>query len=296
MNGPITKAIIPIAGLATRFLPLSKAVSKELLPVGTKPMLQYVLEELKAAGVNTIVFVVGQNKKMVSDFLRRMPQVEKVLEEKKHQDLLSEFQSLEKLLEGMSFSFVSVPKPLGDGHAVLQARKFIGEEACFVAYPGDIIQSQHPCALQLAQVFTTSQKPVVALSRIPKERVSAYGVVGVEKIATRFWKIKKIVEKPAPEQSPSDLAIAGRWILNPEVFEYLRKAKPNKHGEIVLNEVLGEMVKEGKIVYGYEFEGTWWECGDRIQWLRSHIAFALSHPELGPQLQKFLKEEKLVYH
>ena len=294
MNGLITKAIIPIAGLATRFLPLSKAVSKELLPVGTKPMLQYALEELKAAGVNTVVFVVGENKKMVSDFLKRAPHLEKILEERKYQDLLAEFRALEKLLEGMSFTFVSAPKPLGDGHAVLQARKFIGEEACFVAYPDDIIRSKTPCSSQLSQAFKTSQKSVVALCRMPKEQISSYGVVGAEKIATRFWKIKKIVEKPAPEQAPSDLAMAGRWILSPEVFEYLRKAKPNKKGEIVLNEVLGEMVKEGKIVYGYEFEGEWLECGDRAKWLRSHLALALSHPELGPQLSKFLKEEKLI--
>src|SRR3989338_8819318 len=130
MNGLITNAIIPIAGLATRFLPLSKAVSKELLPVGTKHMLQYALEELKEAGVNTVVFVVGEDKKMVSDFLKRGPHLEKILEERKYQDLLAEFRALEKLLEGMSFTFVSAPKPLGDGHAVLQARKFIGEEAC----------------------------------------------------------------------------------------------------------------------------------------------------------------------
>ncbi len=293
MNGLITKAIIPIAGLATRFLPLSKAISKELLPVATKPMLQYALEELRAAGVDTVVFVVGQNKKAVSDFLHRAPQLEKILEERKYQDLLSEFQSLEKLLEGMSFSFVS-DSPLGDGHAVLQARKLIGEEACFVVYPDDIIQSKVPCASQLSQVFKTSQKSVVALCRIPKERISSYGVVGAEKIATRFWKIKKIVEKPQQEQAPSDLAMVGRWIVVPEVFEYLRKAKPNKKGEIVLNEVLGEMVKEGKIVYGYEFEGTWSECGDRAKWLRSHLTLSLQHPALGPQLLKFLKEEKFI--
>ena len=293
MNGLITKAIIPIAGLATRFLPLSKAISKELLPVGTKPMLQYALEELKAAGVNTIVFVVGQNKKMVSDFLRRAPQLEKILEEKKYEDLLSEFKALEKLLEGMSFSFVSAP-PLGDGHAVLQARKFIGEEACFVVYPDDIIQSKYPCVLQLEQMFKTSQKPVVALSRISKQSISSYGVVGAEKIATRFWKIQKIIEKPEAQSAPSDLAMAGRWVLTPEVFDYLKRAKPNKRGEIVLNEVLGEMIKEGKMIYGYEFEGTWWECGDRVKWLRSHLALSLQHPALGPQLQKFLKEEKFT--
>jgi UTP--glucose-1-phosphate uridylyltransferase len=295
MNESITKAIVPIAGLATRFLPLSKALSKELFPVGTKPMLQYAIEELKAAGVNTICFVVGQNnKKPVADFLRKAPQLEKILEEKKYEDLLLEFRALEKLLEDMSFSFVQALKPLGDGHAILQARKFIGEEACFVVYPDDIIQAKHPCSEQLAQVFKTAQKPVVALSRIPKERISSYGVVRAEKIATRFWKIQNIVEKPEAQSAPSDLAMVGRWVLTPEVFDYLKKAKPNKKGEIILNEVLGEMTKGGKMIYGYEFEGTWWECGDRSKWLRSHLAFLLSHPSLGPQLQKFVKEEKLV--
>jgi UTP--glucose-1-phosphate uridylyltransferase len=295
MNELITKAIIPIAGLATRFLPLSKVVSKELLPVGTKPMLQYALEELKAAGVNTICFVVGQNnKKPVTDFLRRAPQLEKILEEKKYEDLLSEFRALEKLLEGISFSFVQALNLLGDGHAILQARKLIGEEACFVVFPDDIIQSKHPCSDQLSQIFKTSLKPVVALSRVPKERISAYGVVGAEKIATRFWKIQNIVEKPEVQSAPSDLAIVGRYVITPEVFDYLKKAKPNKKGEIVLGEVLGEMLKEGMMIYGYEFEGTWWECGDRAKWLRSHLAFSLRDPLLGPQLLKFLKEEKLA--
>jgi len=258
-------------------------------------MLQYALEELKAAGVNTICFVVGQNnKKPVSDFLRKAPQLEKILEEKKYESILIEFKALEKLLEGMSFSFVSAPNPLGDGHAILQARKLIGEEACFVAFPDDIIQSKYPCALQLAQMFKTSQKPVVALSRIPKDRISSYGVVGAEKIATRFWKIQKIVEKPEVQSAPSDLAMVVRCVMTPEIFEYLKKAKLNKRGEVVLNEVLGEMTKEGMMIYGYEFEGTWWECGDRAKWLRSHLAFSLRHPELGAQLQKFLKEEKFT--
>lgn len=258
-------------------------------------MLQYAIEELKAAGVNTICFIVSQNnKKPVADFLRKAPQLEKILEEKKYEDLLLEFRALEKLLEGMSFSFVQALKPLGDGHAILQARKFIGQEACFVAYPDDIIQAKSPCLRQLVQVFKTAQKPVVALSRIPKERISSYGVVRAEKIATRFWKIQNIVEKPEAQSAPSDLAMVGRWVLTPEVFDYLKKTKPNKKGEILLNEVLGEMTKGGKMIYGYEFEGTWWECGDRSKWLRSHLAFLLSHPGLGPQLQKFVKEEKLV--
>jgi len=151
----ITKAIIPLAGLATRHLPLSKVVSKEFLPLGDKPLIQYILEEVRAAGVQEVVFVVNHSKKIVSDYFKKSPQLEKILEEKKADQLLEELRAAEKLGEGISFSYV-VDKPLGDGHAVLQARKIVGEEPCFVLYPDDIIEAKIPCALQLAQVFRTS--------------------------------------------------------------------------------------------------------------------------------------------
>jgi len=289
--GNITKAVIPIAGLATRFLPLSKAIPKELLPVGTKPMLQYALEELKAAGVHDVIFVVNSNKKQVADYLKRSLQLEKLLADRNQTALLKETEGLQRILDSFSFTFVSVQKPLGDGHALLQAKKFVGQDPCFVVYPDDIIEANVSGCLQLAQVFKTSLKPVTALFQLEKERVFAYGVVVGEKIASRLWKIKKIVEKPQGEP-PSNLVTIGRRIITPEVFGYLKKTKPNKKGEVILAEAMGEMVKDGKIVYGYEIEGRWWEAGTKADWLKTHLYYSLKDPEMGKELQQFLKQEK----
>jgi len=289
--GDITKAIVPIAGLATRFLPLSKALPKELLPVGLKPMVLYALEELKAAGVKQVIFVVNNNKKQIADYIRRSPQLEKLLTDRKQEELLQEVQELHKVLEGFSFSFVQ-DKPLGDGHAILQAKKLIGQEPCFVLYPDDIIEATIPACVQIAHVFKTSQKPVTALARLPKEHLSSYGIVDVEKIAQRLFKVKKIIEKPQGE-APSDLAIVGRRVITPEVFEYLKKSKPNKNGEIVLSEILGDMVRDGKAVYGYELEGKWWEAGNKENWLKTHLHYSLKDPKIGKALMQFLKEEEI---
>lgn len=290
----ITKAIIPLAGLATRHLPLSKVVPKEFLPLADKPLLHYILEEVREAGVTEVIFVVNANKKVVADYFRKSPQLEKVLEEKKREDLLELLSETEKLVHGITISYVS-DKPLGDGHAVLQARKLVGEEPCFVIYPDDIIEANVPCASQLAQVFRTAEKPIVGLFELPKEKLSSYGVVVPEKIANRLYKIKEIIEKPAAaENAPSRLVIIGRCIVTPEVFDYLKKARPNKKGEISLSETFGQMVKDGKIIYGYQCEGRWWECGNKEDWLKSFVHFAANHPQFGKEIRKFIKEEKLI--
>lgn len=289
----IKKVIIPVAGNGVRLLPLSKIIPKEFLALADKPLIQYVLEEIKSSGVEEVILVVRTQKRLYADYVRRSPQMEKLLEESKREDLLEDMRELEKLCDGLSFSYV-VDKPLGDGHAVLQARKLVGDEPCLVLYPDDIMQAKIPWAMQLTQVFRTSEKPVVGLSRVPLEKVSSYGVVGVEKIANRLHKLKKIVEKPSVDSAPSDLVITGRSILTPEVFEYLKKARPNKRGEISLTETLGEMVKDGKIVYGYECEGRWWQCGSKEEWLKSFVYFAANHPKFGKEVRSFLKEEKLV--
>jgi len=249
----IKKAIIPLAGLSTRHVPLSKILPKEFLPLGDKPLIQYILEEVKASGVEEVVFVVGSNKKMIADYFKKSPQLEKALEERQQDALLENLKEIEKLAHGISFSYV-VDKPLGDGHAVLQARKLIGEDPCFVLFCDDIIEAKVPCSVQLAQVFRTSEKPVVGLFQVPREKLSSYGIVEGEKIASRLYKIKKIVEKPSIESAPSSFAIVGRYVLTAEVFEYLKKAKPNKKGEVSLTETFGQMVKDGKIIYGYECE------------------------------------------
>jgi len=273
----IKKAVIPIAGLGTRFLPLSKVLPKELWPLVDRPVIQYIVEEIKASGISQIIFVISPEKRVVLDYFKKYyfqksPKLEENLKEKNKISLLGELQKLEELCRDISFSYVFQKKPLGDGHAILQATKIIGEEPCAVLYADDIVDSKTPCLLQLAKVFKTCQNPVIALYRLEKEKLSSYGVVGVEKIANRLYKIKKIVEKPLPgEVPPSDLAIVGKYILTPEVFDYLRKAKPGEKGEILLSKILAEMIKDGKIIYGYEFEGKWLECGSKLSWLESNL-------------------------
>ena len=290
----IRKAIIPVAGLGTRFLPLSKVVPKEFFPLVGKPLIQYAIEEAKASGVEEIIFVVNSNKKILTDYFKKSPKLEKILQEANKEDLLEELKTIDKLSAGMTFSFVTQREQAGDGHAVLQAKRLIGNEPCFMLYPDDIIEAPTPALSQIAQVFRTSEKPVISLVHVEEERLPTLGVVNSEKIARRLHKVKDIVEKPAPNEIPSDLAVVGRHVLTPEVFTYLKKARPNKRGEVSLTEALGEMVKDGKVVYGYEIEGRWWDCGSVEGWLKSQLYFALNHSENGEDLKQFIKDEKLI--
>jgi len=295
----IKKAIIPIAGLGTRFLPLSKVLPKELWPLVDKPVIQYIVEEVKLSGISEIIFVISPEKKVVFDYfqkyyLKRSPKLEKNLKKKNKISFLEELKKLEELSQNLSFSFVFQKKPLGDGHAILQARNLINEGEPFaVLFGDDIVASKIPCLLQLIKIFKTCQKPVIALQKVPKEKVCFYGIGGVEKIANRLYKIKKIVEKPSIEEAPSDLAIVGKYILTSEIFDYFKKTPSLKSEEIILAKVLDEMAKNGKIIYGYEFEGEWLECGNKFDWLKSHFYLSLKHPEHGQKLKDFLKEIKL---
>ncbi len=287
----IRKAIIPLAGLATRFLPLSKVVPKELWPLVDAPIIQYIIAEAKESGIKEIIFVLKPENRRVLDYLKPSPKIEKILKEKKREDILFEVKNLEELCKNISFSYVFQKKPLGDGHAILQAAKLIGEESVACMFGDDIIDSRIPGVSQLAKVFKTCQKPIVGLYCPSKEKIPCYGIVGIEKIANRLYKIKKIIEKPSLEQAPSNLAIVGRYILTPEVFDYLKKAKPSRKGEIILAEVFNnQMLRDGKVIYGYEFEGEWLECGDKLRWLKSNLYLSLKHPKYGPELKEYLKQ------
>lgn len=293
----IKKAILPIAGLGTRFLPLSKVFPKEVWPLVDKPVLQYIIEEAKQSGISEIIFVISPEKKIVVDYfqkyyLQKSPKLEKKLKEQGKVNLLEELKNLEGLCQGLSFSFVFQKKPLGDGHAILQAKDLAGGEPVAVLFGDDIVESKTPCLSQLIKIFKTAQKPVVALSQVPKEKISSYGIVEVEKITSRLYKIKKIVEKPTIDKAPSDLAIVGKYILTPEVFDYLKKAKPSNKGEIILAEVFDEMIKDGKVIYGYQFEGNWLECGTKEGWLECHFYLTLKHPQYGLKLKEVLKKIK----
>jgi len=291
MQNQIKKAIIPIAGLGVRFLPLSKSIPKELWPVIDIPMLQYVIEEAKVSGIEEIIFVTSLDKKIVLDYFKETPHIEKILKERKKDGILKTFREFQDSLKDISFSSVLQKKPLGDGHAVLQAAKLVGNEPCAVLFADDIVDSETPCLVQMSKVFKTCQKPVLSLYQLPQEKLYLYGIVKVEKIANRLFKIKKIIEKPSPEEAPSNLAIVGKYILTPEVFDYLKKTTPDKTGEIRLAGAFDRMVKDGKMIYGYEFEGRWLECGNKLDWLKTHLYLSLKHPQFGPELRKFLKSQ-----
>jgi len=286
----VKKAIIPMAGLATRFLPLSKIVPKELWPLVDKPMVQYIIEEAKNSGIKEIIFVIKPKEKAIFNYLKPSSKIEKELKEKKKDKILEEVKILEEDLKDISFSFVYQKKAMGDGHAVLQAQKKVKNEAIACLFADDIVFSQVPCISQLEKVFRTCQKPVMALSRQAKDRLHFYGVVDVEKIANRFYKIKDIIEKPETGKAPSELAVVGKYILTPEFFDYLKKAKPTFRGEIILANTFEKMLKDGKLIYGYEFEGKWLECGNKLEWLKSNIYLGLKHPQFGSELKNFLKE------
>ena len=288
----IKKAIIPSAGLGTRFLPLTKAVSKELLPLVEKPLIHYAVQEAKASGILKIIFVLSENKKNILNYFKKDLKLQNLLKERNQKELLEKLEEFYAEYQGISFSGVFQLLPKGDGDAVLKARRQIGKESFAVLFPDDVWECKTPPTLQLKKIFLTSQKPVIGLKKIEKEKVSSYGVVMAERIATRIYKIKDIVEKPPIEEAPSDLVVTGRYMFSPDIFNYLTKTPPNKKGEIILAEALKLMIKDGKIVYGYELEGEWLECGRPEEWLKTNLYLTLKHPEYGPMLREWLKKIK----
>jgi len=286
----VKKAVIPIAGLGTRFLPLTKAVPKEFLPLVDKPVLQYIIEEALASGIKEIIFVNRPEKKGILKYFEPNKNLIKTLKKRKKESILKELKRLDNISKNISFKQVFQRKPLGDGHALLQAKSLIGKTACAVAWADDIVESKTPCFLQLIRVFQKYRRPVIALSRIPKESFSSYGLVAGKKIGPRTYRLTKIIEKPQVKEAPSNLAIVGRYVLNPEIFDFLSKARSNKKGEISMSDILAEKIREGKEILGYEFEGKWLECGNKLAYLKSNLYLSLKHPQFGKELKKFLKK------
>lgn len=285
------KVILPIAGLGTRFLPLSKELPKEFWPLADLPVIQYIVEEAVSAGAKEICFVISSDKKMIVDYFNDSPKIRVVLRERSKVNLIKELDLFKQKFEDINFSYVFQKNPLGDGHAIYRAKEEVGEDSCGVLFGDDVVHHKISCLEQLNRVFKTCKKPVIAIRRVPEEMISSYGILEVEKIANRFYKIKKIVEKPNLKDAPSDFAIVGKYILTPLVFDYLGSAKkPAKGKEIILADAFQRMINDGKTIYGYEFEGDWLECGNKINWMKSHLFLSLKHPKFGPVLKKYLKE------
>jgi len=266
----IKKAIIPVAGKGTRFLPLSKIIAKELWPLVDKPALQYILEEAVSSGIKELIFVNRPGKEIFLDYFKEQLK-----------------------LSNVSFSQACQKQQLGDGHAVLQAKRLVKKEPCLVLFGDDIIDAKTPCSLQLAKVFGKYRKPVIALHKLPKEKLSSYGVVKVEKVGSRLYKIKGIEEKPAINKAPSNLAIVGKYVIDSDVFSFLANTPSKAKNEIRLAGAFNEMIKKGMTIYGYEFEGKWLECGNKSAYLKSNLYLSLKHPKFKKELKQFLKEENL---
>jgi UTP--glucose-1-phosphate uridylyltransferase len=291
-NLEVKKAIIPLAGLGTRFLPLSRVLTKEFLPLADKPTIQYIVQEMKDSGIKEIIFVIGPNQKAILNYFQKAPELEKILKARKKDSILKELKDFSDMFKGIKMSFVIQKNPGGDGHAILQANKNLKNEPVANSFGDDVIFSDVPATLQLINIFKTCNAPVIGLKRLPKDKIPAYGTVQVEKIASNLYKVKKIIEKPEPSQILSDLVVLGRHILTPDVFEYLKKAKPSAKGEIILAEVLARMLDDGKIIYGYELRGEWLECGDKLKWLKSFFYVCLNDQRYREELKQYIKTIK----
>src|SRR3989338_626193 len=283
----INKVIIPVAGLGTRFLPATKAQPKEMLPLLDKPVIQPLVEEAAAAGISDVIFVTGRNKRAIEDHFDFSPELESVLLANGRQDTFKAVREISRLAR---FFYVRQNSPRGIGDAVLQARPLIDRETVAVMSGDDVIDTglAAPALKQLLKIHDRYQAPVVALVRVPPKIVSQYGVVAGTAVAPRVWKITGMVEKPASGRAPSNLAIVVKYILTPPIFDCLEKIKPAANGEIFLTPAIDVFIKNGGEFYGYEVQGTWYDCGSKIGLLKATVDLVLRHPELKTAFRKYL--------
>ena len=275
------------AGLGTRFLPATKAQPKEMLPLVDKPIIQYVIEEAVAAGLTRIILVTGRGKNAIEDHFDVSYELEKLLDERGKTDLLEQVRAVSNMI---NVSYVRQGEQLGLGHAVLMARDLVGDEPFAVMLGDDIIDSAVPCMKQMIEVFERHGGPVIAVQQVPKSEISAYGVIDgiAEGDSGRVYRVRDMVEKPSAEDAPSDLAIIGRYILTPDIFETLEKTPRDKGGEIQLTNGL-RALKEKRAVYGYRFDGVRHDAGNKLGFLKATVEFALKRPDLGGPFREYLK-------
>jgi UTP--glucose-1-phosphate uridylyltransferase len=290
MPGRVRKAVFPAAGLGTRFLPATKAQPKEMLPLVDKPIIQYVIEEAVAAGLTNIIIVTGRGKNAIEDHFDVSYELERLLQERGKTDLLEQVRAVSNMI---NVSYVRQGEALGLGHAVLVARDLVGDEPFAVMLGDDIIDNPVPCMKQMVDVFDRYQGPVVAVHQVPRDEISAYGVIDGEATDNeRVYRIRDLVEKPKAADAPSDLAIIGRYILTPDIFEALETTARDAAGEIQLTNGL-RTLKDKRPMYGYRFEGVRHDAGNKLGFLKATVEFALKREDLGGPFREYLKGLKL---
>ncbi len=287
MIKPLRKAVLPVAGLGTRFLPATKAMAKEMLPVVDRPLIQYAVDEARAAGIEEFCMITGRGKTALIDYFDVAFELEATLRERNKKDALETLHQSQ--MEPGSMVSVRQQEPLGLGHAIWCARSFIGDEPFAILLPDDIVLSDTPCLKQLADVYAQTGGAVVAVEEVPPDRTNRYGILDIKSDDGRLVEIKGLVEKPEPADAPSNLSIIGRYVLTADVIPHLARMDRGAGGEVQLTDAMARMI--GQVPFhGLRYEGDRFDCGDKIGYLEAQVAFALKRDDLGPAVREFLKK------
>ena len=283
----VTKAVFPVAGMGSRFLPATKASPKEMMPIVDKPLIQYAVEEAVAAGISDMVFITGRNKRAIEDHFDKAYEVEAELAARGKTELLDIIQSV--IPKSVNCIYIRQAEPLGLGHAVLCARAAVNDEVFAVILADDLIDGNPPVVKQMTEIFEQHQSSVLAVQQIPREQTRQYGIVRTEPIMQGLERVLGIVEKPSPEDAPSTLAVVGRYVLTPRIFHHLAQLKPGAGSEIQLTDAIAALLSEDRVL-AYSFKGTRYDCGSKLGYLKATVAYGRKHPEIGEAFDQFLKE------
>ncbi len=281
----IKKAVIPAAGLGTRFLPATKAIPKEMVPIVDKPTLQYIIEEVAASGIEDLLIITSRTKKAIEDHFDKSYELETELEKSGKTELLEELQKISKLV---NVHYVRQSEARGLGHAIYCAKSFVGNEPFAVLLGDDVVAADKPCLAQMVEQFEQYQASILGVQTVLHSEVSKYGIVSGEKVADRIWRVNDMVEKPPVDEAPTDLAVLGRYIITPEIFRHLENTKPGAGGEIQLTDALCSLAKEQEM-YAYDFVGRRYDVGNKMGYLEATVEYALKRDDLKDAFLAYLK-------
>lgn len=282
----VTKAVFPVAGLGTRFLPATKASPKEMLPIVDIPLIQYAAEEAIAAGATELIFITGRNKRSIPDHFDKSYELESELEARGKTQVLDALRNI--LPKGVSCIYIRQPEALGLGHAVLCARPVVGNEPFSVILADDLIDAKKPAMQQMVELYGQQNASVLGVEDVAPAETGSYGIVDAEPISDNVLQVKSIVEKPKPEDAPSNLAVVGRYILTPAIFDLLEKVQPGKGGEIQLTDGIAALMKQERVL-AYRFDGKRFDCGSKLGYMKANVEFALRHPEISGEFKDYLR-------
>ena len=288
MNRKVTKAIFPVAGMGTRFLPATKSVPKEILTLVDKPLIQYAIDEAREAGITEFIFVTSRGKGALEDYFDHSPQLESELRNRGKTDLLDIVKGTN--MDSGAIAYIRQHKALGLGHAVLCAQRLIGDEPFAVILPDDVIAAEKPCLKQMVDAYQETGGSMVAAMEVPREKAHAYGILDVDQQFGNLMPVRGMIEKPAQGTEPSNLAVIGRYILTPEIFKHISSQKFGAGGEIQLTDAIAKEIELGRAVNGLRFEGQRFDCGSKAGFLKATISFALARDDLRDELLGYLHE------